>query len=71
MCLKVVLENYFALSRQKLLISRYECSFFNCSPVTEIVVSPKNKFLTKFSKIENNGLCSLFRNTALCELRGA
>jgi len=28
MCCKVVLENYLALSRQKLLI--YACSFFNC-----------------------------------------
>ena len=43
---------------------------FNCSPASEIVVSCKTKFLTKFSKIDNNGLCSLFRDVALCELRG-
>jgi len=45
--------------------------FFNCLPVSQIVVSCKNKFLTrpKFSKIDNNGLRSLFRDTALCELR--
>jgi len=44
--------------------------FFNCSSVSEIVVSHKSKFLTKFSKIDNNGLYSLFRDIALCELRG-
>ena len=44
--------------------------FFNCSPVSEIVVSRKSSFLTKFSRIDNNGVCSLFRDTALCELRG-
>jgi len=36
--------------------------------VAEIVVSRKSKFLTEFSKIDNNGLCSVFRGIAFCEL---
>ena len=44
--------------------------FFNCSSVSETVVSRKTKFLTTFCKIDNNGFCSLFRDIPLCELRG-